>query len=117
MEVDHETTATIETDPNPRAETRVEVPDPTPEEGATADQGTRDPALMNETITGASHQNTADHLLGIADQLKVGVRVTSTANSFPLAFIAAHSTMLQNVLLIPISALKIANTAISIMLR
>ena len=76
IEVDHqlidpspidETTTTIEIVLNPKAETKVEVPDPTPKEGATADREMRDPALKDKTITRAGHQDTADPLLEIAD--------------------------------------------------
>ena len=82
-----ETTSKIETDLNLKPEIITEVPDPTPEDGAIADHGMKDPALKDETITGADHQDTADPLLETADQFlqqyshitfKVGVKVTST---------------------------------------
>ena len=77
----------IETDLILKQEIIPATPDPTPEDGAIADQGMKDPALKDETTTGANHQTAADHLPETADQFlqqcshitfKVGVKITST---------------------------------------
>ena len=84
------TVITTEIDPTLRAETEVQATNSTPVEGVAADPGTRDPTLVDEIITGTDHLSRADLLLKIAGLLlqqhsntssKVGIRVTSTANS------------------------------------